>query len=117
MNLERTYGNSSHAAPKHGDLGLGSTDVSIDVDHQGGELLELIVAVLFEALDPADGLLRDEPHLLGNPSHEVLRVRQSEVIRGHQIGNQRSASGTERQPEAFRGHQRPSEAPGRARRG
>jgi hypothetical protein len=58
--------------------------VSIDVDHQGGELLELVVAVLFEAFNPADGLLRDEPHLPGHPSHEVLRVRQSEVIRGHQ---------------------------------
>ena len=50
-------------------------DVSIDVDHQGGELLELVVAVLFEAFNPADGLLRDEPHLPGHPSHEVLRVR------------------------------------------
>ena len=78
------YEKCSHAAPKHGDLGRGSMVVSIDVDHQGGELLELVVAVLFEAFNPADGLLRDEPHLPGHPSHEVLRVRQSEVIRGHQ---------------------------------
>ena len=112
--------------------------VSIDVDHQGGELLELVVAVLFEAFNPADGLLRDEPHLPGHPSHEVLRVRQSEVIRGHQRsseviggtqrghpshevlrvrgdgaairGDSRHSEVNSGHSEAIRGHQRSSEA-------
>ena len=53
---------------------------SIDVDRSDGccKPLELIIAVLIEALHLLHGALGDEPHLLGDPADKVLVVRHQD---------------------------------------